>query len=238
MTKDIYYVYAYIRSKDSKIAPAGTLYYIGKGKGRRAFVKHSVGVPKDKTKIIFLQENLSEEKAFELEQKIIAEYGRIDLGNGILRNQTDGGNGGFNVIYSSERKDAASKSSWMKTEKGRKWILENTPFKNKETIVKAHKTRKERGTNIFSTNNPMKCREKALKIASSRKGTNHFLVKNRRYFYSNNIDWIEIKIETNLGEALKKLNFPYSTFNLMLKYPTHKVKCGPLFGLSVKMERL
>ena len=48
-SKTIYYVYTYLRTKDSKTAKAGTPYYIGKGKGDRAYAKHkSVNVPIDK----------------------------------------------------------------------------------------------------------------------------------------------------------------------------------------------
>jgi hypothetical protein len=85
---NIYYVYAYLRKSDN------TPYYIGKGKNDRAFKGiHNVSIPKDKTKISILEENLSEEDAFLLETELIKQYGRIDLGTGILRNRTDGGEG-------------------------------------------------------------------------------------------------------------------------------------------------
>jgi hypothetical protein len=83
-----FYTYAYLREDR-------TPYYVGKGKGNRAYKKgkSEIGKPKDKSKIIFLKQNLTEQEAFKHEIYMIAVFGRKDLGTGILRNQTDGGEG-------------------------------------------------------------------------------------------------------------------------------------------------
>ena len=85
-----FYVYAYIRNKDGNTAKAGTPYYIGKGTGNRAYSKHSFKIP-GKSRIIFLETNLSEIGALAIERRLIKWYGRKDLGTGILINKTEGG---------------------------------------------------------------------------------------------------------------------------------------------------
>jgi hypothetical protein len=92
-----YYTYAYLRED-------ATPYYIGKGKGRRIYVKRKGGInaPKDKSRIIFLKQNLTEEEAFKHEKYMIAVFGRIDLGTGILHNRTDGGDGCSGLNHSPE----------------------------------------------------------------------------------------------------------------------------------------
>lgn len=103
----IYYVYFYIRSKNSQQGKTGTPYYIGKGSKRRAWVYHSnIPKPKNKDNILIVENNLTELQAFMWERYYIRWFGRLDIGTGILRNRTDGGEGGSNDSEETRMKKA------------------------------------------------------------------------------------------------------------------------------------
>ena len=122
----MFYVYAYLRSKDL------TPYYIGKGKDDRAWQRsHSVIVPKDLNRIVILETNLTEIGAFAIERRMIRWYGRKDIGTGILQNKTDGGEGSSGIIPWNKNIKIGSHL----TDKGRKIISKS----NKQPKSKEHK---------------------------------------------------------------------------------------------------
>lgn len=98
-----FYVYAYLRDKDSNSAKAGSPYYIGKGINARAWRKHNFNIPSSPGRIIILESNLTEVGALALERRLIKWYGRLDNSTGILRNLTDGGDGWTGFVQTPER---------------------------------------------------------------------------------------------------------------------------------------
>ena len=118
-----FYVYAYIRSRDSDTAKAGTPYYIGKGHGRRALAPHGITpVPKDESFIILLETNLTEIGAFALERRYIKWWGRKINNDGILLNCADGGQGncGLTLVETKDgfRKTMTSDEYFLQKESG------------------------------------------------------------------------------------------------------------------------
>jgi hypothetical protein len=136
-----FYTYAYLREDR-------TPYYIGKGSGERVYKKdRRVRPPKDKSRIIFLKQNLTEEEAFRHEIYMIAVLGRKDLGTGILHNRTDGGEGASGCIPSEETRRKMSEAG-----KGRIFSEEHRikiGQSNKRRIV-SEETRKKMSERIRS----------------------------------------------------------------------------------------
>jgi hypothetical protein len=137
-----FYVYAYLRTRDSTNGKSGTPYYIGKGCGDRAYDSHHrVGPPKDRTNIIFLGWNLLEDHAFEAEKHFIRYYGRIDSGTGCLGNLTDGGEGSSGWVMSAEsrRKHSERLRGRTITEEHRRKISESKKGKKRSAYSNEHR---------------------------------------------------------------------------------------------------
>ena len=111
-----YYTYAYLREDK-------TPYYIGKGTGDRIYsTNRIIKSPKDKSRIIYLKQNLTETEAFRHEIYMISVFGRKDLGTGILYNMTNGGDGSSGCIPSEEtrRKMRESRKKRITSEETRR----------------------------------------------------------------------------------------------------------------------
>jgi hypothetical protein len=163
----MFYTYAYLREDK-------TPYYIGKGSGKRKFVPHRgrrgvvISVPPE-DRILILKENITEEEAFKHEVYMINVLGRKDLGTGILRNQSNGGEGSSGHKKSDE---------WKKQQS--EYLKKNNPMYNKETLEKMRKTQtgkkqseetiQKRKETISKMGGVKLTDEQKKKISDSRKG--------------------------------------------------------------------
>jgi hypothetical protein len=136
-----FYTYAYLREDR-------TPYYIGKGKGDRIYsTRRKLKPPKEKSRIIFLKQNLTEEEAFKHEIYMIAVFGRKDLETGILRNLTDGGEGSSNQGTPEQRSEIMRKANASRTPEQRRestriaresYFAKSTPEQRSEVSRKAN----------------------------------------------------------------------------------------------------
>lgn len=108
--KSNFYVYIHVKPND------GEIFYVGKGKGYRVYSKHGRNkfwkniVNKYGLDIFILENNLTEEEAFELEEKYIESIGRRDLNTGTLVNMTNGGEGMMGRKLSEEHRQKISET--------------------------------------------------------------------------------------------------------------------------------
>lgn len=104
-----FYVYLHKKKTD------GEVFYIGKGRGTRAWHKHSRNkfwksvVEKHGHIVELVFEGLNEKDALQHEISLIKHYGRRNLGTGTLVNLTGGGEGGYGMVYTEEQRQDVSR---------------------------------------------------------------------------------------------------------------------------------
>lgn len=171
-----YYVYFYLREDF-------TPYYVGQGKNKRAWSFHrkNLAVPKNKSRIIIVADNLSQFESLALERYYIRWFGRKDIGTGILRNLTEGGDhpSPEDVRRMNNKRVKNKTHNFLKCNGGTKNAIKNNekmlssgihPFQKREDGSSLTKDRLSAGL----TKNPFQRREDGSSVSSDRiKTGNH-----------------------------------------------------------------
>jgi hypothetical protein len=170
-----YYTYAYLREDR-------TPYYIGKGKGYRAYQKRrTINLP-SRDKIIILKKNLTEEEAFRHEIYMISIFGRKNNNTGILRNLTDGGEGTSGADNSKEKNGFYRKSHTDETKLKISKSKKGTKFPDELKPKVSQRTKEMWKTGVFSTKEYRETLSQSL-CKRQYKITN----KSGEVYYTNNI---------------------------------------------------
>jgi hypothetical protein len=213
-----FYIYLHIRKSDNVI------FYVGKGHDNRAWSKRSRNnhwkntVKNHGLEVKLIAENISEEKAFELEKTLIKFYGRKDLGLGTLVNWTDGGEGSSGKIVSHGTKEKISLKAKERYDNGFKssngFMVNNEQSNNiKEKISLKAKERYDNGYINPMTNK--KHSDKVKEDHSQRMKGRYLGDKNPRSRMVLNL--LTGVYYTTAKECAKLYSINYSGFTEMLK---------------------
>lgn len=120
----MYYVYLWLREDR-------TPYYVGKGKGYRAYQKHIIGCPPPKDRVIIVKEFEDEDESYLFEEWLIQVYGRKCEGGILLNTSIGGRKRNSRIRTKSEFKERQKKTVKKYQQSGRgketykKWVAEN-----------------------------------------------------------------------------------------------------------------
>lgn len=127
----MFYIYFHLRADNNSV------FYVGKGNGRRAYVKRMRSnhwnniVAKHGYTVKIIEDNLTEDQAKEREVYWIAKLGRIDLGTGCLVNFTNGGEGTSGFKQPDHVKKAVANANKLRTASKRNRESTGSLFKGK-----------------------------------------------------------------------------------------------------------
>jgi len=162
----MYYVYLWLREDR-------TPYYVGKGKGYRAFSKHIIGCPPPKDRVIIVKEFEDEDESYLFEEWLIQVYGRKCEG-GILLNTSIGGrkrNSRVRTESEFEERQKKTVKKYQQSGKGKetykKWVAEN-----KERVKEMKKKYYDKNREILN--------EKARNSKSKKEADKIYREKNRK----------------------------------------------------------
>lgn len=207
----------------------GSPYYIGIGKPQRPYTgRRSCGGPPPRDRIVVLHEGLEWEKACEIERELIAFYGRKDLGTGILRNLTNGGEGVRGLVVSEETRAKLSKARLGKkhSEEHRKNLSKASRGRvvSEETRKKISKAKSGENHHLYGKtgeSHPMygkkHTKEAKEKMSEKRSGKNNPKYTPRDWYHPVH------------GEVLQK-----SLFELIKMFPEQNLNPGHLSEVANK----
>ncbi len=161
-----FYVYLYLRTVPSQHGNVRSPYYVGKGRGKRAYTNGGRGIqrPRERTHIVLAGKELSENEAFSLEKRLIKQYGRIDLGTGCLRNKSDGGEGASGCIRTKDwqAKIVAARAGFRHTAKSKAMMSASRTGSKRSAETKARMSASFKGRKL----GPMSEQQKAIRSAA------------------------------------------------------------------------
>lgn len=236
-----FYIYLYLRDD-------GTPYYVGKGKGRRAWRKGKTEIqpPVDSSRIVIVAHRISEHESFLLERKLISLYGRKDISTGILRNSTDGGEGASGrkpsdrVMARMTGEDNPSKiEANRESKRGGKNVMNRPEVKalfagDKNPSCRPEVRHKKSGANHFlnkdsekraemlkrmsGSNNPSKNPEVVAQLS----GKNHYLYDDTLYSWQN--DDLNISLTLTKYELADRFGLEIKSLGRLIlgRRPIHK----------------
>ena len=210
MNKD-YYVYLHLRQSDNKI------FYVGKGKGHRAYVYSSRNYhwtntyKKHGAYALIYKNNLTEDEAFKLEIELIKKY------SDQLVNMTDGGEGTSGLKFSKETKLKLSKltsgkNNWNYSEKEYEFVKKEEYFKGTQyDFCKKHNLNRAGVSMVCSgkISSHLGWHLKGTLAKIRAKGKENSCFNNKIYKFKNN--------ELNITEQLTQYDFRIK-YNLYYSY--------------------